>query len=151
MRLIAAFCMASVFTYRRARRLLWLVLAVAAKSTLARLLFRFYDVSSGSIRVDGRDIRDYTQSSLRAAIGIVPQDTVLFNDTLGYNLRYGKPAASDAELLAAIRAAWLDDFIARLPKGLDTTVASAGWALRRRKAESGDCAGVAQESCHPDL
>jgi len=99
------------------------------KSTLARLLFRFYDVSSGSIRVDGRDIRDYTQSSLRAAIGIVPQDTVLFNDTLGYNLRYGKPAASDAELLAAIRAARLDDFIARLPKGLDTTVGERGLKL----------------------
>lgn len=99
------------------------------KSTLARLLFRFYDVTVGSIRVDGRDIRDYTQASLRAAIGIVPQDTVLFNDTLGYNLSYGMPSASEAQLQAAIRAARLDDFIARLPKGLETTVGERGLKL----------------------
>ena len=99
------------------------------KSTLARLLFRFYDVGHGSIRIDGHDLRDCTQQSVRAAIGIVPQDTVLFNDTLGYNLRYGRPEADDAELQAAIRAARLDTFIARLPKGLDSTVGERGLKL----------------------
>jgi ATP-binding cassette, subfamily B, heavy metal transporter len=99
------------------------------KSTLARLLFRFYDVTDGAIRVDGLDVRAYTQESLRAAIGIVPQDTVLFNDTLGYNLRYGNPKASDEAVLAAIRAAHLDAFIAKLPQGLDTTVGERGLKL----------------------
>jgi len=99
------------------------------KSTLARLLFRFYDVTSGTIRIDGRDIRDYTQTSLRAAIAIVPQDTVLFNDTLEFNLRYGHPGASDEELQAAIRAARLDQFIAKLPQGLATTVGERGLKL----------------------
>ena len=99
------------------------------KSTLARLLFRFYDVTEGTIRVDGHDIRDYTQASLRAAIGIVPQDTVLFNDTLGYNIRYGHPDASDEQLNAAIRAARLDAFIGKLPQGLETTVGERGLKL----------------------
>ena len=99
------------------------------KSTLARLLFRFYDVTDGAIRVDGLDVRAYTQASLRAAIGIVPQDTVLFNDTLGYNLRYGNPEASDEAVLAAIRAAHLDAFIAKLPQGLETTVGERGLKL----------------------
>jgi ATP-binding cassette subfamily B protein len=99
------------------------------KSTLARLLFRFYDVTDGSICVDGLDVRAYTQASLRAAIGIVPQDTVLFNDTLGYNLRYGNPEASDEAVLAAIRAAHLDAFIAKLPQGLETTVGERGLKL----------------------
>ncbi len=99
------------------------------KSTLARLLFRFYDVTSGSIRVDGHDIRDYTQASLRAAIGIVPQDTVLFNDTLGYNIRYGHPEAPDEQLQGAIRAARLDSFISKLPQGLETTVGERGLKL----------------------
>ncbi len=99
------------------------------KSTLARLLFRFYDVGSGSIRVDGHDVRDYTQASLRAAIGIVPQDTVLFNDSLGYNIRYGNPDATDAQLQGAIRAARLDGFIAKLPQGLETAVGERGLKL----------------------
>ncbi len=99
------------------------------KSTLARLLFRFYDVTDGAIRVDGLDVRAYTQASLRAAIGIVPQDTVLFNDTLGYNLRYGNPEASDEAVLGAIRAAHLDAFIEKLPQGLDTTVGERGLKL----------------------
>ena len=99
------------------------------KSTLARLLFRFYDVTSGVIRVDGRDVRDYTQSSLRAAIGIVPQDTVLFNDSLEFNLRYGFPTATDEQLNSAIRAARLDQFIAKLPQGLQTPVGERGLKL----------------------
>ena len=99
------------------------------KSTLARLLFRFYDVTSGVIRVDGKDVRDYTQSSLRSAIGIVPQDTVLFNDTLEFNLRYGFPTASDEQLNAVIRAARLDQFIAKLPQGLQTPVGERGLKL----------------------
>jgi ATP-binding cassette, subfamily B, heavy metal transporter len=99
------------------------------KSTLARLLFRFYDVTGGAIRIDGVDIRDLTQTSLRAAIGIVPQDTVLFNDTLEYNLRYGRPEASDEELARAIRQARLDQFIAKLPDGLQTPVGERGLKL----------------------
>ena len=99
------------------------------KSTLARLLFRFYDVTSGVICVDGRDVRDYTQSSLRAAIGIVPQDTVLFNDSLEFNLRYGFPTATDEQLNGAIRAARLDQFIAKLPQGLQTPVGERGLKL----------------------
>lgn len=99
------------------------------KSTLARLLFRFYDVTGGAITVDGRDLRDYTQQSLRAAIGIVPQDTVLFNDTLAYNLHYGNPSADADAVQAAIRAARLDAFIAKLPQGLDTTVGERGLKL----------------------
>lgn len=101
----------------------------AGKSTLARLLFRFYDVSAGAIRFNGQDIRGYTQASLRAAIGIVPQDTVLFNDTLFYNIQYGRPEASCAEVLAAARAAQLDSFIARLPEGYDTRVGERGLKL----------------------
>jgi ATP-binding cassette, subfamily B, heavy metal transporter len=99
------------------------------KSTLARLLFRFYDVTGGAIRVDGIDIRDVTQASLRATIGIVPQDTVLFNDTLEYNLRYGRPDATDEELAQAIRQARLDQFIAKLPDGLQTSVGERGLKL----------------------
>jgi ATP-binding cassette, subfamily B, heavy metal transporter len=99
------------------------------KSTLARLLFRFYDVTGGAIKIDGVDIRDVTQASLRAAIGIVPQDTVLFNDTLEYNLRYGRPEASDEELQQAIRQARLDQFIAKLPDGMQTAVGERGLKL----------------------
>jgi ATP-binding cassette subfamily B protein len=99
------------------------------KSTLARLLFRFYDVTGGAIRIDGVDIREVTQASLRAAIGIVPQDTVLFNDTLEYNLRYGRPEATDDELAQAIRQARLDQFIAKLPEGLQTPVGERGLKL----------------------
>jgi ATP-binding cassette, subfamily B, heavy metal transporter len=99
------------------------------KSTLARLLFRFYDVTGGAIKIDGHDVREYTQSSVRAAIGIVPQDTVLFNDTLDYNLRYGRPSASDAEVTEAIRAARLEAFIGKLPLGLQTNVGERGLKL----------------------
>ncbi len=99
------------------------------KSTLARLLFRFYDVTGGAIKIDGHDVREYTQASVRAAIGIVPQDTVLFNDTLEYNLRYGRPSATDAELGEVIRAARLETFIAKLPQGLQTNVGERGLKL----------------------
>jgi ATP-binding cassette, subfamily B, heavy metal transporter len=99
------------------------------KSTLARLLFRFYDATSGSIKIDGHDVREYTQASVRAAIGIVPQDTVLFNDTLEYNLRYGRPDATDADVAEAIRAARLDAFIDKLPQGLQTQVGERGLKL----------------------
>ena len=101
----------------------------AGKSTLSRLLFRFYDVTGGAIRVDGLDIRDYTQSSLRRAIGIVPQDTVLFNDTVRYNIAYGRPGASDHEVHEAARAARIHDFIQASPKGYDTMVGERGLKL----------------------
>ncbi|MEZ5658562.1 MAG: ABC transporter ATP-binding protein/permease [Burkholderiaceae bacterium] len=101
----------------------------AGKSTLARLLFRFYDVSGGSIRIDDIDIRDFTQDSLRSAIGVVPQDTVLFNESIGYNIRYGRPSASDAEVRAALEAAQLGPFIDSLPQGLDTAVGERGLKL----------------------
>ncbi len=101
----------------------------SGKSTLARLLFRFYDVQAGAVRVNGRDIRELGQDSLRAAIGIVPQDTVLFNDTLFYNIQYGRPDASRAEVEAAARAAQLEDFIARLPDGWETRVGERGLKL----------------------
>ena len=101
----------------------------SGKSTLARLLYRFYDVGTGGIRIDGADIRSLTQSSLRAAIGIVPQDTVLFNDTLYYNIHYGRPEASHAEVIAAAAAAQLQDFIARLPLGYETRVGERGLKL----------------------
>jgi ATP-binding cassette subfamily B protein len=101
----------------------------AGKSTLARLLFRFYDVTGGSISLDGRDLRAVTQSSLRAAIGIVPQDTVLFNDSLRYNVSYGRPGAPDAEIEAAAAAAQLSTFIAALPAGWETSVGERGLKL----------------------
>jgi ABC-type transport system involved in Fe-S cluster assembly fused permease/ATPase subunit len=101
----------------------------AGKSTLARLLYRFYDVSGGRITIDGQDIRSVTQASLRRAIGIVPQDTVLFNDSVGYNIGYGRPGASDAEIEAAARAAHIHDFIAATPQGYATTVGERGLKL----------------------
>jgi ATP-binding cassette subfamily B protein len=101
----------------------------SGKSTLARLLYRFYDVSAGSISISGRDIRDITQGSLRAAIGIVPQDTVLFNDTILYNIRYGRPEASDAEVIEAARAAHIHDFIEALPAKYETPVGERGLKL----------------------
>ncbi|UOD51655.1 ABC transporter ATP-binding protein/permease [Orrella daihaiensis] len=101
----------------------------AGKSTLSRLLFRFYDVSSGRILVDGQDVRQVTQASLRQAIGIVPQDTVLFNDTVGYNIRYGRPEATDADMKAAAKAAQLDAFIESLPQGYETPVGERGLKL----------------------
>jgi ATP-binding cassette subfamily B protein len=101
----------------------------AGKSTLSRLLFRFYDVGGGRITIDGQDIRDVTQTSLRAALGIVPQDTVLFNDTIFYNIAYGRPEASRDEVIAAARAAHIHDFIERLPDGYDTMVGERGLKL----------------------
>ena len=101
----------------------------AGKSTLVKLLFRFYDVSSGSIRVDGQDIRGVSQASLREAIGIVPQDTVLFNSTLYENVRYGRIEATEEEVMEAIRMAHLDEFIRDLPDGVETLVGERGLKL----------------------
>ncbi len=98
----------------------------AGKSTIARLLFRFYDVDAGRITVNGQDIRDVTQQSLRAAIGVVPQDTVLFNDTIYYNIAYGRPDASREEVERAARLAHLDGFIQQLPEGFETKVGERG-------------------------
>src|SRR5690554_2817614 len=101
----------------------------AGKSTLARLLFRFYEVDKGAIRIDGQDIRDVTQDSLRSAIGVVPQDTVLFNDTLYRNLAYGRPEATEEEVYRAARMAHLEDFIHSLPEGYETKVGERGLKL----------------------
>lgn len=101
----------------------------AGKSTLSRLLFRFYDVNHGSIRINGHDIRQLTQASLRAHIGIVPQDTVLFNDSIYYNIAYGRPEASREEVIAAAQAAHIHDFVMSLPDGYDTTVGERGLKL----------------------
>ncbi|SHG89656.1 ATP-binding cassette, subfamily B [Kaistia soli DSM 19436] len=101
----------------------------AGKSTISRLLFRFYDVTGGRITIDGTDIRDVTQKSVRAAIGMVPQDTVLFNDTIAYNIRYGRPAASEAEVQEAAAMAQIGPFIETLPKGYDTEVGERGLKL----------------------
>lgn len=101
----------------------------AGKSTLSRLLFRFYDVQAGRILIDGQDIRLVTQASLRAAIGIVPQDTVLFNDSIYYNIAYGRPDATHDEILQAAQAAHIHEFIVSLPKGYDTIVGERGLKL----------------------
>jgi len=131
------------FSYEKARQILFDVsfeipaghrVAVvghsgSGKSTLARLLYRFYDVSSGKIEVGGIDTREVKQASLRAAIGIVPQDTVLFNDTIRYNIRYGRPEASDAEVIEAASAAHIHEFISSLPNGYETMVGERGLKL----------------------
>jgi ATP-binding cassette subfamily B protein len=101
----------------------------AGKSTISRLLFRFYDVASGRITIDGQDIRDVTQASLRNVIGMVPQDTVLFNDTVRYNIRYGRWDASDAEVEQAAADAQIDAFIRASPKGYNTEVGERGLKL----------------------
>jgi ATP-binding cassette subfamily B protein len=101
----------------------------SGKSTIGRLLFRFYDVTGGAVLIDGQDVRDVTQESLRAAIGVVPQDTVLFNDTIYYNVAYGRDGASRDEVEAAARAASIHDFIASLPQGYDTVVGERGLKL----------------------
>ncbi|AHC73953.1 multidrug ABC superfamily ATP binding cassette transporter, ABC protein [Candidatus Endolissoclinum faulkneri L5] len=99
------------------------------KSTISRLLFRFYDVTSGAVRIDGQDIRDVTQQSLRCTLGIVPQDTVLFNDTIYYNIAYGRPGANQAEVEAVARHASIHDFISELPEGYQTIVGERGLKL----------------------
>jgi len=101
----------------------------AGKSTISRLLFRFYDITGGRILIDGQDIRDITQSSLRAAIGMVPQDTVLFNDTIYYNIAYGRPGATPSEIEDAARVARIHDFIMSLPDGYSSTVGERGLKL----------------------
>jgi ATP-binding cassette subfamily B protein len=101
----------------------------AGKSTISRLLFRFYDVDEGSIRIDGQDLRDVTQTSLRAAIGIVPQDTVLFNDTIYYNIAYGRPDAPPSEVEHAAKLARIHDFVMALPDGYQTKVGERGLKL----------------------
>jgi len=131
------------FHYERARQILFDVSFVipaghrvavvghsgSGKSTLARLLYRFYDASAGALVINGADIREVKQASVRAAIGIVPQDTVLFNDTIFYNIRYGRPEASDAEVHEAARAAHIHDFIVTLPAGYETMVGERGLKL----------------------
>jgi ATP-binding cassette subfamily B protein len=101
----------------------------AGKSTISRLLYRFYDVTSGSITIDGQDLREITQESLRKAIGMVPQDTVLFNDSIGYNIEYGRPGASEEDVRAAAAMAQVGPFIQSLPKGYDTPVGERGLKL----------------------
>jgi len=101
----------------------------SGKSTMGRLLFRFYDVTDGAVRIDAQDVRDVTQASVHARIGIVPQDTVLFNDTLYYNIAYGRPDATRAEVVEAARAAKIDGFIESLPDGYDTQVGERGLKL----------------------
>jgi ATP-binding cassette subfamily B protein len=101
----------------------------SGKSTLSRLLFRFYDIQSGCISIDGQNIMDVTQHSLRQAIGIVPQDTVLFNDTIAYNIAYGKPGATQDEVIAVAKAAYIHEFIESLPDGYDTMVGERGLKL----------------------
>jgi len=101
----------------------------AGKSTISRLLFRFYDTTEGAVRVDGMDVRDVTQDSLRAAIGVVPQDTVLFNDTIRYNIRYGRWEATDNEVEEAARLAQIDHFIRMSPHGYETEVGERGLKL----------------------
>jgi ATP-binding cassette subfamily B protein len=101
----------------------------AGKSTISRLLYRFYEITGGRILIDGQDISIVTQKSLRAAIGMVPQDTVLFNDTIRYNIRYGRPDATDEEVEAAARLAQVHDFVMSLPKGYESMVGERGLKL----------------------
>jgi ATP-binding cassette subfamily B protein len=101
----------------------------AGKSTISRLLFRFYETTSGRVLIDGQDVRDVTQESLRATLGMVPQDTVLFNDTIAYNIRYGRPEASEEEVREAARMAQIDEFIKLLPDGYKAMVGERGLKL----------------------
>jgi ATP-binding cassette subfamily B protein len=117
------------FTIPSGRKLAVVGPSGAGKSTIVRLLFRFYDVTGGAIRIAGQDIRDVTQTSLRAAIGVVPQDTVLFNDTIGANIAYGRPGASQEEIEAAARIAQIHDFVVGLPDGYATVVGERGLKL----------------------
>src|SRR5690606_35158407 len=101
----------------------------SGKSTLSRLIFRFYDVTAGKVLVDGQDVREVTQGSLRQCLGMVPQDTVLFNDSIGYNIRYGNPTANQSEVDRAAQRARIADFVASLPAGYDTPVGERGLKL----------------------
>ena len=118
----------------------------AGKSTLSRLLFRFYDVQQGRIMVNGQDIRGVTQTSQRAAIGIVPQDTVLFNDTIYYNIAYGRPDATREQIFAAAQSAHIHDFIESLPQGYDSMVGERG--LKLSGGFAGDGGGDAVVGLH---
>jgi ATP-binding cassette, subfamily B, heavy metal transporter len=117
------------FTLRAGEKLAVVGHSGAGKSTLSRLLFRFYDVTAGRILIDGQDIREVTQESLRATIGVVPQDTVLFNESILYNLAYGRPQATQQEIEAAARMAHIADFIEQLPEGYQTVVGERGLKL----------------------
>lgn len=117
------------FTVEPGQRIALVGHSGSGKSTIGRLLFRFYDVNGGAIRIDGQDIRDVTQSSLHQQIGVVPQDTVLFNDTVYYNIAYGRAGATREEVIAAAKAAKIHDFISSLPEGYDTTVGERGLKL----------------------
>jgi len=117
------------FTVPSGRKLAIVGPTGAGKSTISKLLFRFYDVTGGRVLIDGQDIRDVTQESLRAAIGVVPQDTVLFNDTIRYNIAYGRPSATEAEIEQAARLAQVHDFVMRLPERYDTRVGERGLKL----------------------
>jgi ABC-type transport system involved in Fe-S cluster assembly fused permease/ATPase subunit len=117
------------FTIKPGQRLALVGTTGSGKSTIGRLLFRFYDVTAGKIIIDGQDIRDVQQSSLHQLIGVVPQDTVLFNDTVHYNIAYGRPDASEQEIQAAARAAKIHDFIVSLPEGYETLVGERGLKL----------------------
>jgi ATP-binding cassette, subfamily B, heavy metal transporter len=117
------------FTLKPGQKLALVGHSGSGKSTIGRLLFRFYDVTSGAVRIDGQDLRDVTQTSLHAQIGVVPQDTVLFNDTIRYNIAYGKANATEAEIIAAARAARIHDFVTRLPEGYETKVGERGLKL----------------------
>jgi ABC-type multidrug transport system fused ATPase/permease subunit len=117
----------------------------AGKTTLVNLLPRFFDVTGGSILIDGRDVRSATLRSLRDQIGIVTQDTVLFDDTIATNIAYGAPAAARAEIEAAARAAHAHDFIAALPEGYETGIGERGTAVGRAAATAGDRTRTAEE------
>jgi ATP-binding cassette subfamily B protein len=117
------------FTVPAGRKVAIVGASGAGKSTISRLLFRFYDVDGGVVRIDGQDLRTVTQASVRAAIGIVPQDTVLFNDTIYYNIAYGRPGASPAEVEEAARLARIHDFIMASPDGSQTMVGERGLKL----------------------
>ena len=119
----------------------------AGKSTISRLLYRFYDVNAGAVRIDDQDVRNVSQRSLRQHIGIVPQDTVLFNDTIYYNIAYGRPEASPSEVEEAARLARIHDFIMATPKGYQTSVGERGAeAIRRREAKGSHRSNHLEES-----
>ncbi len=121
------------------------------KTTLANLVPRFYDVTGGAIRIDGKDVRDLQIASLRSQIGIVAQETFLFNDTVANNIRYGRPKAKDDEVREAARNALAEEFIERMTEGYQTMIGERGYETQRRPATaSGHCTRLAQERANPD-